>query len=375
MSWLIACSRDGDNLAPLCLGGRRVGRVAAARVFESRTLVLALLWCVFGAIACRSLVYGGEGGKDEPASNDPALERRLVDEAPKAWERLGTIYGDSVRIRSTVQNDQPAAKVPQRSVATEIAILGPCIRRMERELVSNAVERVQVKNAEYAFALARKRTAGDPPYALEWLEKLGVDDKIAKRVANVEYHARSSVESSWKIGDKTILEWKEAGCALKAVGIVQAGSDKLVRVYFEGMNLFPGTDDGQNLRGYVDFDPANLWVIRGIQYQFPNGTIRTYAREYGQSHKGVPIATRTELQEHDKTNKLTAKIVGVIDETTFNDSVPSEFRLSGYGLPEPDFGSRGSRWPVAVYLSAGTLCLLIALVLWLRRRGARRATA
>ncbi len=133
---------------------------------------------------------------------------------------------------------------------------------------------------------------------------------------------------------------------------------ELVRVEFDPGKAFLFRD------AYVICDPLREWAF--IEYGWTSQILQKQVLlEYGDTTNGVPIVTRmneTGTWIDQPENVDTVVMTQEILDTNVSDDV---FRLSAYGLPEPNF-ERSSSTTWLVYLIGGAICLAVAY--WIRQR-------
>lgn len=305
-----------------------------------------------------------------PNDNDREWERRLRDEAPMAWAQHEEFYrhtkGSFAILHAFYPEGSSSAEPPERA---EFAFNGQLIKEVDVVHKQGMdLERVMAKNDLYAFCISKR--AGDPQgrFAIEWLEKVGTDAESDKRIAFQVSQTEAIAFRPWRLYAHSLSDWaKTSAFAITRVAPVDSGTAMLVRAEFRGMQIGP-SGNKVTVDGYADFDPVDHWVLREYLTRWPKGGTQNVKLEYGERQGGFPILTKriTIAGTKDNYQKITESFDGVRHETVS----PDEFRLSYYGLPEPDFGSPSRRWLLWLFVNAGAICLAVGFFLWWHRRKA-----
>jgi hypothetical protein len=165
--------------------------------------------------------------------------------------------------------------------------------------------------------------------------------------------------------------------AFEAVDVVSAPQDgqELVRITFR---YSPEDRENDRLRGGIlVLDPSRDWVIRRAELDLeaigettgPWKYIHEY--QYKDGPNGHPLLTRTELRNSQWDRGAISYEFYSVGETNMHERkvIPeSEFTLSAYGLPEPDWAPpKRTLWYLWLGL-AGILCLMAGAGLaWLKK--------
>ena len=120
--------------------------------------------------------------------------------------------------------------------------------------------------------------------------------------------------------------------------------------------------------------PDQYWVIKQGEAAFSvaeQASRMSWVNEYV-TQDGVPVPVAREQTAYEVTDAET-KERNYVETRTFAlqrtvDTSPERFRLSAYGLPEPDFGT-GGRSATRLVLAALTLLILMISSLYAVRRG------
>ncbi len=308
------------------------------------------------------------------------------EEAMSETPRL--VEGLCVRVRSetvrelsdaTVEADNP---VRSREIAQETgADLSRSVFRAESASCGNSVlstgvredgtEFVLAQNDDYTFHLSK--APGVDAYSILWLEPTGgADPEMEKEIRRQRLSAIAPMTAAWSFQGRQMAEViEEEGFQIHRIEEILSDGRSLIHVEFE---LAGGAGRLPIPEAYIVCDPSKAWAFvesgwtshkEGKPFYRKKG-----AREVGETVNGVPIvSTMTETGNSvDKPEDVdtAAMTIEILD----TDVAEEVFRLSYYGLPEPNFEqSRYGSW--LVYLMGGAACLAVAY--WLRRR--RRAVA
>lgn len=316
-------------------------------------------------------------------SDDPALRAQFLKGVADVAKSL---EGVSLRARCTLRSKLiEISEETRRAYAKtetdpyvedvsefECAVLGTCCV-LQRRKEKNGLERTEVKNPKYAFALSRAANAQS--FALQFLEKVDANSSVAATMAEAERTVRSMAWGGHCVfGVPLSIALRETDFRLKQVHSVAAEDGKaLVRAEFDYVvgNRPQLGFDTHYTDGYLICDPANSWMIMefGATWRLDinktTGQHRFTVKDYV-SHQGVPLATKTEhlVIYSGGTIRRTVRTL----ELLASDDVPEEeFYLSHYGLPEPNF-SRSWASPWVWYLVGGIACLAIGAIILKRRK-------
>ncbi len=201
--------------------------------------------------------------------------------------------------------------------------------------------------------------------------------------ANEEIQYSSIIAFPWLIGNRVPLRlWlADDSFVVKRAEQIQDGSADLVRVHFvydrekRGSTLVKGKIDiPDNIQdGYVDLEPANCYRVMSYEYRLKTPGLTYTARgnlEYGLLD-GFPLLKKQTVEYpeflSDKVGPMSGREIATCT-VEYNADVPDdEFRLSYYGLPEPN----GVIWPSQTrwylwFIAAGIVCLAGAAYFWHR---------
>lgn len=206
----------------------------------------------------------------------------------------------------------------------------------------------RVRNDKYAFALERTKSATRP--SLQFVEQFGVNPAIDDMVSRYEAMVRGTALSGYYFLSHPVFESFENG-SFKITQVSQINRDglELVRVEFDGVVSEPAQDGSGEKPGYtysdafLICDPAKNWVMieyGGDSYVHVNkGQARhRMTLEIGKTLRGVQLATRLECHTISLNSETQIDRISDI-EFDEREASSSEFLLTHYGLPEPNFQS------------------------------------
>jgi hypothetical protein len=308
------------------------------------------------------------------APQESALWKRLVREAPPAWERYRNHWVTLEGSNHTEMKELYEGKwiiSPRRSTWKQC---GNNVLEHNERLVSQSWQgHIWGENLNYKFELSRKDETKP------W---------VIVRVEQIE-QPQDNVEPRRKVADGLLLftpggpiglpeMLQSAAFGPTDIAPESGGkSEELVRVTFryspEDKKTYP-----QGGLVVVILDPSHDWVLRKAEVEVEIGGGRkgvwksTLRRDYKEDPEGRPIETRTELKSTFLENGQVSYVTGGVGELTLQQrkSIPeSEFTLSAFGLPEPHWAKPKTR-PWYLWLGiGGIVCLALgAGAFWLKRR-------
>jgi hypothetical protein len=122
-------------------------------------------------------------------------------------------------------------------------------------------------------------------------------------------------------------------------------------------------------------DPENYWCIKEYVVTRDFGTVEA-TLEYGDKIAGFPVVReRTGLLIDKDTDKTFHKGILKVLRLARSSASESEFRLSAYGISEPDLDTlRSGRFHqgrALLYVSFASIGAVLAFFLWKKRRRER----
>lgn len=214
------------------------------------------------------------------------------------------------------------------------------------------------KDPGKAWVLVDYQAVTDPPH--EAFPLLGTEAPIGRGLA--PYWVG---EGDWL---PALVAGDVKGVRITAITRAEGGT---VRIDYEHPDRH---SPGVSHRGQADLDPARWWVVTGwTNERSMNGSVKktVVRREFSTADDGLPLTSRDQIAVTSSVPGATGR-EEVIDYTfTKQPADSTEFRLTAYGLPEP----QGVMWekPTPYYvwiLLAATGCALLAVLF---RRLLRRA--
>ena len=277
--------------------------------------------------------------------DDSALRARFLQGIALADQKVRSL---SLRARCTISDREsfdPATAATEEREDFECAISGANVM-MTGISERSGNEFFRVRNDKYAFALERTKSATRP--SLQFVEQFGVNPAIDDMVSQYEVTVRGSALGGYYFHSHPVFESFENGSFnITQVSQVERDGSELVRVEFEGIVSEPALDGSGDKPGYtysdafLICDPAKNWVTIEYgddQYVHVN---KGHARhritlEIGRTLRGIPLATRLERHTISLNSEYKSDLVVDIEFDELEVS-SSEFLLTHYGLPEPNF--------------------------------------
>jgi hypothetical protein len=338
-------------------------------------LLASVLWFLYAVWPGTIVQLASAGDQD-----DQALREKLAHEAPRMWEdyaqRAKYLQG---KMTSSLKGGPPGAAVTSDDRYTTKA--NESCRIIEiAELRSvkgmRAPYRVVGINPSYAFLLQRK--APDAEWAITELPDLSKDSlpgPMKVYLDSIDAIATVLV----RFDNKPLVDLlKEPGFAIRRCRKISEGAEEHVEVTFRYSQEKPSRVQ----EGSMVLDPQRFWCLRSYEVRTKTGasdpaaTKKWRTVELGEAPGGLPVPRSIVLEvtaRDDSGNKVTN-----VMRLTFDLAIPSwlpgdsEFTLSAFGLPEPDWSKFGRATPWYVWVAiAGVVCLMVGgFFVWRNRRAA-----
>lgn len=304
---------------------------------------------------------------------DSALRDRFISGMLNAKQLLGNIC---VHLRSETVREFSAATIeadnsPKRIAAArsngidlsrsvfiaEFALCNESI--MSRGERGDGVHFVLAENPDYGFHLVE--APDSEAYVLQALQQTGsINPELEDAIQKQRQMATAPMYGAWSFLGTPMWEVVEGdGFRVEEIEeIVQEGR-QLVRVEFDPGDAF-ALD-----RAHVICDPENQWAFFEIGWTSAIFQ-KTSNFEYGERVNEVPLVTRmsdtgTWIEKPDNIDTV------IMTQEIIDKSVsPDVFRLSSYGLREPNFERSWYSGTWLTYLLGGLACFGVAY--WLRQR-------
>lgn len=249
-------------------------------------------------------------------------------------------------------------------VTGEIAVRGNSVLNIST--TARGVTVIEGTNPEYFFAISRQGEVGN--YTLQALEKHGesqaMDERRSRRVKKVLI----TVPGIWTVLGEPLSSWvNSSGFELTGIKEVDYEGEKLVRVDFvhrteKVIGMLYRVDNA-----YLVCDPGRRWAVRECAADVLSVSGKLSNKQWEKREllglpNGFPIvSTFTRTTEWIESPGNIDKSVQTAE--VLASDVPEEvFRLSHYGLPEPNFGGR---WfgPWVWYLIGGIGCIVVGVLI------------
>lgn len=241
----------------------------------------------------------------------------------------------------------------------------------EKKKVTTRSNELQITNHRYTADL--RTSKGGDGWVLSEL-KQGPKD-VAKRLGQ-------EVPCQWMtVGNVRLNEWlEEAAFIFTRIENRPQPPTGVLRAYFAYNGSRGGWPDGIK-SGYIDFDPTRSYRPMCYQYDIKaedyEGTMRGLL-EYDNA-AGIPVLKLMLAEEQHRSKRkglIFGKEIHSFSNVQYNGAVrDEEFRLSAYGLPEPQgvLWETSSRWYLW-FIALALVCLAVGGFLWRRVRRHRLMT-
>lgn len=277
-------------------------------------------------------------------------------------------YSPEVLEKLRKKGEDPAKVV----ISKEYAIRGDSM--LEVGVFRKDISFVMAKNRDYAFQLTHSQ--GVDAYAISWLEQRGVNLDAEKNIEKTAAMGVAFVSGAWSffserisdlVGSDTFMIQKASETKLNGQTLVQIDFTRLLDSIRPGLPSL--------LDAYVICDPAQHWAFREYAATLTDATGKGVLRKQVFLEldlvNGIPFAktmtgTSTRIENPDNPDNIDRGATTL--EILSTDVPEASFHLSGYGLPEPKFQSRFFSSRVWYFSIAGIVCLVIALILFKRRK-------
>ncbi len=290
---------------------------------------------------------------------DPVLEKRLREEAPAAWQELQELSsnqkGRYYQSKSWGGNDS--------ALDVAFAVNGENIKAA---IQRGELQYVIARNDDYAFSVTKSSTDPNGRFTIQWLEQRGADTAVDAEIQDRGLQYDQNVNAAWFFMDQAFSDWlDEPGFEVHGIQAEGESEEDLVRVEFSyqpdeshptGIEPIPS--------GSVVFDAGNKWVIREILMNVSWGAQKT-VYTYADGESDLPKITERRIIAMNEQGESTVEIATHYEDIEHETTPVEEFRLSYFGLPEPNFErSWVSTW--LMYIFGGAICFSVAY--WFRQR-------
>ena len=222
----------------------------------------------------------------------------------------------------------------------------------------NSASQAAGLNSAYGFCVSNE--SQESPWRIDGLD---TSERIRERIVARNQFLRIGDMVFWQS-----LRWIMAQPTFKIRDIQMLADAKKgqVRMHFD----CNAHDRYDVLGGWVSLDPACSWAVcefdLKMRFQYGPGVIHGW-NEHAGTLGGFPVPVRHVMELRDPGGLVRCTIS--FDGYSTGDVRESDCRLSAFGLPEP--GTTAIASNRSFWLTVSTVCLLILLAVFFRRRAAR----
>jgi hypothetical protein len=304
------------------------------------------------------------------------LTQRFETEAPRAWARYRT-FADRLQGSYTMEFSRDGQLVNRmvtqvkQNERSRLVIYQHEVNADAPRIAQSGI--VAVHNPLYSFSL--RRSGPTSPWAI-----VDINDRRESELPNPIQDAanRNIMGAVLTLAHAKSLEELLAQPAFRLLGVAESVHDGTPAVSLKFANVHELNDKPffPVQGGTIVLDPSQSWCVRSAELDCLYANARARERvehRYRPSAEGFPMPlSKTIARESvDETGQVMRGTLVNRFEFAVVQELPddSEFTLSAFGFPEPDFAAKGSN----LYLwlgAAGMVCLITAIVLrkLLRRR-------
>lgn len=315
-------------------------------------------------LACHvSAAYG-----QQPDSRE--LEALLFSKAPNAladYENQFALVQGTVHVARTNRNNWQESTVRltrNNSCTLHEVVEFRCEKgsRFERFPLTMTVE-----NPRYAFLLERPQTGG--PWGLKRVARPGTGEELRVRFSGTHDH----VNPSFLIGHRLRDVLRDPGFKLQSIVTDTAGNCRCEFQIDATATQLPAAT--RIINGTVILDPRHMWrLVSGDLNMYlaegqPGRATCNFEYEDAAS-RDAGFAVPSKSQRNVYANNELIDSITAIPELTIADSLPpdSEFMLTAFGFPEPDWDEQQTTsWTMGLVIAGVGLALVIAGVFIVRR--------
>lgn len=183
--------------------------------------------------------------------------------------------------------------------------------------------------------------------------------------------------SPYYIGRRFLPDWIGlAGFTIDRVEAIDRNGRNHIRAEFR---WDPRSEDGPKASGYFIADPSRYWIISESKLieTWPQSTLTSVARREFREIDSLPVSVHAAVDKTSTLKGMEAGALIVTDVAFERKQVPLEqFRLSAFGLPEP----QGVKWdkPTKRYwwlIGGGAGLVAVSALLYFARHRTRQPTA
>ncbi|MHB1423820.1 MAG: hypothetical protein ACYC3I_11620 [Gemmataceae bacterium] len=298
-------------------------------------------------------------------AGDADWKTRLVTNLPKTWESIRPFCSNLEGTFTETYHlaDERAKNDQIRRV--RFLIKGESIRYEEIINRTNWNNKTVIGwNSKYGFAL---NAESDGNYSVVQLKQNSESDKV-KRTEGAYNRVLAAAWAPWVWSNGTLADAiKQPWFEVVSVTPHDVSGKTMVRLEFkskEPNHRDPDHPDRMHASGWFLLDPTDYWVIHESHVNLWHGPVVTRI-QYGERVNGYPLRHRT-----IRTAGI-SQYIWEIETVSHRDADDSEFTLSSFGLPEPNFTPRRfGNWIMLL-----TLAIVFAVLAFLLRRVLRKRSA
>lgn len=279
------------------------------------------------------------------------LKSQFLSEAPKGWQRQKS-FRDVVKFdrreTQTVTIDGKAVEDAKTEIVVKSRMDGPeyAIECFSYK-ADSPLRFAFVNGKDYAFELKRQVKTG--PLLVK---QLGSEEKLRELIKKGTYSFRAlgTPYELWAQDLESLL--KSPGFQISKIEQVRENDIDLVRVQFEcqDKNL-----PMQFSKARIDLDPKNDWAVKSAEFNATDQLKIKIHHEYEVGKNGEILPKLYSYSKFVPSEKYNDELRFDFGKFEFESTKESYFKLSNFGLPEPEeFGSvpKGGMLQYWIILSA-----------------------
>jgi hypothetical protein len=341
--------------------------------------VKPLMACVAVAVAIHGV--GISRVRAQPAK-DTDWKERFLTQAPRAWAELRTKnkrlqgafterrYMEDPPKKLVFASEYDLKQAPGCAMVGSIDVTQGEGKRAQRQVVA--------ENLKYSFRLRQGQKS--PDWTVVDIKTTGAKEAKPTSISaknDADRAPNAGIRMNMYVKDDWVSLLKSAEFKLVSIVPITEGKETLACVEYELGGEATAADPFRVVKsGRVWFDPAHSWVMRKSEYrmqwgpkQDPRDSSATYDYEFGAD--GYPLLKEIVQKHFDSKGQLEAQQVYTFS-FSFGDFPESDFRVSAFGLPEPQgvIWAQPTRWWLWLSLGGLAIAMLAGVIrLWRNRQG------